>query len=237
MCNKRIRQQYNWLLIAILLLIVCFVALGTTMVPAAMVHGVAHPEVPPDTNPENGMQLFGTKGCVVCHTINKVGGSYGILPLDASAMPTGMTAMDMAAAMWNHAQPMIALQRRRLGVQIRLTGKELGDIIAFLHELEVQKRFTEDMIPSDIKALVETARKGSGRASGQEMPTVLWRSLAEAFYALKTAQIAQDSTKEILQEALVLAPEHWKTQIATILKDAQVGNFSRVREQLELLIK
>lgn len=46
---------------------------------------------------------------------------------------------------------MIAMQQHEIGHQIIFTGQDLADIVAFVHNREVQKTFTADDIPPDIK--------------------------------------------------------------------------------------
>jgi len=58
--------------------------------------------------------------------------------------------------MWNHSQGMIAMQMDELGQLIEFdNGQELADIIAFLHDAETQKTFTEADIPPEIKEHLE----------------------------------------------------------------------------------
>jgi cytochrome c len=107
----------------------------------------------PMMNPASGRKLFASKGCVVCHSINGVGGEDAP-PLDAETMPTVMNPFDFAAKMWRGAGTMIALQEDELGEQIEFTGNELANIIAFVHNAEEQKKFSRADIPSRIKELM-----------------------------------------------------------------------------------
>jgi hypothetical protein len=95
--------------------------------------------------------LFVTKGCVVCHAVNDVGGDAirdlggdTAPPLDASRMPIRMDPFAFFARMWRGAQIMIGLQEQRLGYQIALDGDELADIMAFVYSTEEQAKFTPD---------------------------------------------------------------------------------------------
>lgn len=103
----------------------------------------------PEMNAAHGRQLFAAKGCVVCHSVNGVGGKDGPA-MDASTMELPMNPFEFAARMWGGAEAMVALQRNELGAQISLTGDELGDLIAFVHDAEEQKKFSEADIPPDI---------------------------------------------------------------------------------------
>jgi len=68
----------------------------------------------PLTDPERGRQLFVGKGCVVCHSVNGVGGQAGP-PLDADPAETSVDVFDFAARMWRGASLMIVLQEMELG--------------------------------------------------------------------------------------------------------------------------
>jgi mono/diheme cytochrome c family protein len=104
----------------------------------------------PSMDAEHGKELFAGKGCVVCHSINGVGGTDAPA-LDAVTMDPVMNPFDFFAKMWKGAEPMIAMQNDELGGQIEFTGQDLADIVAFVHNAAVQKTFSEDDIPADIK--------------------------------------------------------------------------------------
>lgn len=107
----------------------------------------------PPMDSTRGRALFASKGCVVCHSVNSVGGEDAP-PLDAAGMPRPMNPFDFAAKMWRGAEPMIYLQREELGEQIEFTGDELADIIAFVHDGDEQQKFSEADIPDRIKELM-----------------------------------------------------------------------------------
>ncbi|MFC2967966.1 c-type cytochrome [Acidimangrovimonas pyrenivorans] len=108
----------------------------------------------PRMDPVAGRHLFASKGCVVCHSINGVGGTDAP-KLDASTMKMPMDPFDFAAKMWHGAPAMIAMQNSELGAQIQFTGQELADIIAFVHSPAEQKKFSEADIPENIKKHME----------------------------------------------------------------------------------
>lgn len=108
----------------------------------------------PTMNPARGRTLFAGKGCVVCHSINGVGGEDAP-PLDASTMELPMNPFEFAARMWRGAEAMVAMQREELGEPIQLTGQELADIITFVHDDDEQKKFSVTDIPPKIKNLME----------------------------------------------------------------------------------
>lgn len=108
----------------------------------------------PSMDAARGRALFASKGCVVCHSINGVGGEDAP-PLDASTMPMPMNPFEFAAKMWRGAEAMIALQRAELGSPIEFNGQELADIIAFVHDAGEQQKFSEADIPPRIRDLLE----------------------------------------------------------------------------------
>lgn len=115
----------------------------------------------PSMDVANGRKLFASKGCVVCHVVNGIGG-MDAAPLDASTMPGMTNPFDFVADMWRGAEPMIELQREELGGQVEFTGQELADIIAFLHDKTEQKKFSEADIPPDIRAAIAKMEQGEG---------------------------------------------------------------------------
>ncbi|MHA1525204.1 MAG: c-type cytochrome [Alphaproteobacteria bacterium] len=136
------------------------VASATSHAPVSepAVRGLLMPYISPD----RGRKLFASKGCVVCHAINGIGGE-GAPSLNATDMPAIMNPFDFAASMWRGAATMITLQEDELGEQIEFTGDELIDIIAFVHDIEEQKKFTQADIPKRIAKLMlhlETSGEG-----------------------------------------------------------------------------
>ena len=121
--------------------------------------------VMPNMDPVNGRKLFASKGCVVCHSVNGIGGTDAAA-LDASTM-IGMTnPFDFVANMWRGAQPMIELQQKELGDQVEFTGQELADIIAFLHDEAEQKKFSQAELPANIKAALDKMKDGESESQG-----------------------------------------------------------------------
>jgi len=104
---------------------------------------------------EQGRDLFVSKGCVVCHAVNGVGGEFAPA-LDADPSRTQIDAFDFAARMWRGAQAMIAFQNMEFGFQIDLSGQDLAHIARFLHDREAQKTFGEDDIPENIRKLMRS---------------------------------------------------------------------------------
>lgn len=107
----------------------------------------------PAFDPVLGRKLFATKGCVVCHSVNGIGGEDAP-EFSADYMESPMSAFDFAAGMWRGAAAMIMMQEDELGAQIDLTGEELAAIIAFVHDAEEQAKFSQADIPHDIEELM-----------------------------------------------------------------------------------
>lgn len=119
----------------------------------------------PSMDAARGRLLFASKGCVVCHAVNKVGGEDAP-PFDASTMVLPMNPFEFAARMWDGAEAMVALQREELGEPIRLDGQELADIIAFVHHADEQKKFSDADIPPQIKKLMQHMMEGEHEGEG-----------------------------------------------------------------------
>lgn len=107
----------------------------------------------PEMNAEDGRRLFASKGCVVCHSINGVGGTDAPM-LDAEFMDSPMNPFEFAARMWRGAEAMVELQRDELGDVIELNGEELAAIIAFVHDADEQAKFSEEDIPEEIEGMM-----------------------------------------------------------------------------------
>jgi len=113
----------------------------------------------PEMNAVEGRRLFAEKGCVVCHSVNGVGGTDAPM-LDAEFMDTPMNPFEFAARMWRGAEAMVELQRDELGEVIDLNGEELAAIIAFVHDAEEQAKFTEADIPEEIEEMMHHEGEG-----------------------------------------------------------------------------
>ena len=104
----------------------------------------------PNIDPLRGKQMFVEKNCVLCHSINGVGGD--IAPaLDAPDNRREVDLLDFAARMWQGSYAMVELQATELDYRIDLEGYEIGDIAAFAYDLETQKSFSEDDVPPEIQ--------------------------------------------------------------------------------------
>ncbi len=121
----------------------------------------------PYMSPAEGRKLFASKGCVVCHAINGIGGEDAP-PLDAATMPAIMDPFDFAAKMWQGAGTMITMQEDELGEQIEFTGKELANIIAFVHSASEQKNFVKEDIPPRIAKLMKDGEEEEEKGEEHE---------------------------------------------------------------------
>lgn len=121
----------------------------------------------PQMDPARGRKLFAEKGCVVCHSINGIGGEDA-LRLDASTMSPMMNPFEFAARMWRGAEAMVMMQRDELGDQVVLSGQELADIIAFVHSHKEQAKFSEADVPENIMELIEHEHGGGAHGEMHE---------------------------------------------------------------------
>jgi cytochrome c len=134
----------------------------------SMPHMMSPELMMPSMDPAKGRILFASKGCVVCHSVNGIGGTDAAA-LDAKTMPGMTNPFDFVANMWRGAEPMIKMQEEELGGQVEFTGQELSDIIAFLHHEDEQKKFSESDIPPKIKAVMAKADSEDSSGQGKNM--------------------------------------------------------------------
>lgn len=107
----------------------------------------------PPMDSHRGRELFLEKGCVICHSVNDVGGRVGP-SLNAADMPQPMNAFEFAARMWRGAPAMAQMQEDILGEVIRLSGQDLADLVAFAHDRAEQAELTDEQIPARYRDLV-----------------------------------------------------------------------------------
>jgi mono/diheme cytochrome c family protein len=92
----------------------------------------AQPAMSPAQDPVAGSQVFGSKGCIKCHSVNGVGGK--VAP-DLARTMRARSFVDLATAMWNHL-PQMADRMKQLGItRPQLDSKEAGDLVGFLYTL------------------------------------------------------------------------------------------------------
>ncbi len=106
--------------------------------------------VMPVPDAEKGRSLFGSKGCVVCHSVNGVGGEAGP-PLDTMSYDGEVDPLDFAARMWSGASAMAVLQEMEFGYQIHLTGQEIADLAAFVSSDDQRGAFSESDVPDEYR--------------------------------------------------------------------------------------
>jgi mono/diheme cytochrome c family protein len=92
----------------------------------------AQPVLSPSQDPLAGSRVFGSKGCVKCHSVNGVGGK--VAP-DLARTMRPRSFVDLATAMWNHL-PNMTDRMKQLGIaRPQLDAKEAGDLVGFLYTL------------------------------------------------------------------------------------------------------
>lgn len=98
----------------------------------------------------SGRALFVDKGCVICHSVNGVGGKAAPA-LDAEIGAPPIDPLEFAALMWRGAPAMIELQSVELGYSIYLTADEIADLAAFAGDREEQKLLLAEALPGTIR--------------------------------------------------------------------------------------
>jgi len=107
----------------------------------------------PPMDSRRGREVFLNKGCVVCHSVNGVGGEVGP-SLNAADMPQPMNAFEFAARMWRGAPAMAQMQEDVLGEVIDLSGQDLADLVAFSHDREEQRELSTKDVPARFRDLI-----------------------------------------------------------------------------------
>ena len=93
---------------------------------------LAQPALGLSQDPLAGSRVFGSKGCVKCHSINGVGGKVGP---DLAKNLKPRSFFDVATAMWNHL-PRMAARMKQLGItRPELSAQEAADLVGFLYTL------------------------------------------------------------------------------------------------------
>lgn len=110
--------------------------------------------VVPPMDAARGRDLFLKTGCVVCHSVNNVGGDIGP-SLNAADMPSPMNAFEFAARMWRGAGAMTSMQQDMFGEAISLTGQDLADLVAFAHNEDEQSKLAENQIPANFRKMLD----------------------------------------------------------------------------------
>lgn len=104
-----------------------------------------------EVDPMRGRTAFVEKGCVICHSVNGVGGKAAPA-LDAEIGAPAVDPLDFAARMWRGAPAMIELQAIELGYTIYLTADDIADLAAFAADRDAQKSLKLDELSESIRA-------------------------------------------------------------------------------------
>ena len=104
----------------------------------------------PAVDPARGRELFVSKGCVICHAVNGVGG-LAAPPLEREGRSSTVDVAGFAARMWRGAGPMVWLQTLEMGYQIDLTGEDIAHLAGFVQDVREQALFTEDALPDFVR--------------------------------------------------------------------------------------
>jgi mono/diheme cytochrome c family protein len=106
--------------------------LTVAVLAASWAAASAQPVLSPSQDPLAGSRVFGSKGCVKCHSVNGVGGK--VAP-DLARTMRPRSFVDLTAAMWNHL-PNMTDRMSQLGIaRPQLDSKEAGDLVGFLYTL------------------------------------------------------------------------------------------------------
>ena len=100
-----------------------------------------------ELNARRGRILFVTKGCVLCHAANSVGGKAAPA-FDATEDRREINPFAFSARMWRGAAAMVSLQRLELGYQIDMDSQDLADLAAFAASADEQALLTMESLPT-----------------------------------------------------------------------------------------
>lgn len=120
-----------------------------------------------------GRAAFVQKGCVLCHSINGVGGKAAPA-LDAPDDLTRPDPVEFAARMWRGAPAMVEFQSVELGYVIDLSADDIANIASFAASRAEQKLLKDEDIPGPMRDSIlderywETEDWSDFMANGQE---------------------------------------------------------------------
>lgn len=97
-----------------------------------------------------GRVAFVEKGCVLCHSVNGVGGKAAPA-LDAADDFVQPDPLEFAARIWRGAPAMVEFQSVELGYVIDLTGNDIANLAAFAASRDAQKALTDADIPEAMR--------------------------------------------------------------------------------------
>ena len=104
----------------------------------------------PDVDPQRGRKLFVSRGCVICHSVQGVGGKAAPA-LDADPEAVSIDLLGFLSRMWQGAPAMLELQAVELGYQILLTPQEMADLAGFAGDASAQAGFSESDVPEPMR--------------------------------------------------------------------------------------
>ncbi len=81
-------------------------------------------------DPQNGEQLFETKGCSNCHSVHGKGGNLGP---DFADVSLESSVTEIAGIMWNHGPQMWQLMKDQGMTYPKFSGQEMADVIAYIY--------------------------------------------------------------------------------------------------------
>lgn len=120
-----------------------------------------------------GRAAFVAKGCVLCHSVNGVGGKAAPA-LDAPDDFVRPDPLEFAARMWRGAPAMVEFQSVELGYVIDLSADDIAQIATFAASREEQKLLKDEDIPAPMRDSIlderywETEDWSDFMANGQE---------------------------------------------------------------------
>ncbi len=112
-------------------------------------------------DPDRGWRLFQSKSCMACHAVKGEGGRVG--PELGPGQELPLTIVQFAGLMWNHSPEMWREMKARGIARPTFTGREMADLIAFLHSV---RYFESGGSPQMGRVLV--ARRGCGDCHGPD---------------------------------------------------------------------
>jgi mono/diheme cytochrome c family protein len=104
----------------------------------------------PEPNARRGRLQFVTRGCVICHQVNGVGGRAAP-SLTVAEGEARVSPLDFSARMWRGASAMTALQSIELGYVIDLEAQDIADLAAFAANAEEQSLMTLQSVPESLR--------------------------------------------------------------------------------------
>ncbi len=105
----------------------------------------------PSVNARRGRILFITKGCVICHQVNGVGGKAAP-DLSTDRRAHTVNPLEFSARMWRGAPAMTALQAIELGYVIDLDAQDIADLAAFAGSLDEQQLLTLSSVGVEMRS-------------------------------------------------------------------------------------